>query len=247
MKRYLYLIVGCMALLSSCEKEGASGSDTASNGPGKGGSLARFAIVKDHLYSVDGSQLKVFDISNRSNPIYLSNHQLNVQVETIFPRDSATIFIGTTQGMYIYDVSNAPSIKLLSRYEHIVSCDPVVANENYAYVTLHSDVNSNRCFRNVNQLDIIDIRQLKDPSLVTSFPMIKPLGLGLYGDTLLVCDNGVKVLDVSDPNKIKLLNAIEDIPARDIIPNGDVMIIATTDGLKQYRYRNKTLTFLSEL
>ncbi|MGB0178259.1 MAG: LVIVD repeat-containing protein [Owenweeksia sp.] len=226
MKKSLCFIISCLALLlGSCGKDSASGTDTLTNGPGQGGSLARFAIAGDHLYAVEGNKLKVFDISNRSNPVYISNHQLNTQVETIFPRDSATIFIGTTEGMFIYDVSNAPNINLLSRYDHVVSCDPVVANNNFAYVTLHSDENSNRCFRNVNQLDIIDIRNLRQPLLVNSFTMIQPLGLGLYGDTLLVCDRGVKVLDVSNPNGLKLLNAIEDISARDIIPNGDIMII----------------------
>ncbi len=246
MKKCLYLIIGSLALLSSCGKSDASGADRSS-GPGKGGSLARFAIVDDHLYSVNEQELKVFDISNRANPIHLSNHQLNVDVETIFPRDSATIFIGTTQGMFIYDVSNAPDIRLISRYDHIVSCDPVVANQNYAYVTLHSDANTNRCFRGVNRLDIVDISEIEKPFAVNSFPMIKPLGLGLYGDTLLVCDEGVKVLDVSDPGQIKLLNAIEGISAQDIIPNGNIMVIATKTGLEQYRYQNKQLSFLSKL
>ncbi len=245
MKKILSLLLSVL-LFSACQQDN-SGSDGGLGGPGKGGSLARFAIVGDYLYTVDDTELKVFDISDRTNPVYLSRQDLGVTVETIFPRDSATIFIGSMQGMFIYDVSDAPAIQQLSRYDHVVSCDPVVANQNYAYVTLHSDVNSTRCFRNVNQLDIIDIRNLRDPQLVRTFPMIKPLGLGLYGDTLLVCDHGVKVMDVSDPTQLKLLRAIEDIEARDIIPNGDVMIISTATGLEQYRYHKQQLTFLSKL
>lgn len=244
MKNLNLILISLLLVFASCESDTGSG---VSGDTGRGGSLARFAVVKDHLFVVDGTNLKVFDLSNPENPVYLSNKELNVDVETIFPRDDSTLFIGTTSGLYIYDISNAPSVSLISWYSHVVSCDPVVANSNYAYVTLHSDENNNRCFRNTNQLDIVDISDLKNPDILTTFPMIRPLGLGIYGDTLLVCDNGVKVLDVSNPTSIKLLNAIEDIPAIDIIPIGDLMIISTTNGLKQYRYKNKQLSLLSEL
>lgn len=235
-----------LSLVLSCSKDGTLGS-TTSTGAGTGGSLARFTIVGDHLLAADNRNLKVFDISNRENAIYLSNHQLNLEVETLFARDSATLFVGTTSGMLIYDISSAPQIRLLSQYDHIVSCDPVVADQEFAYVTLHSDNSFWRCNRNINQLDIVDIRNLEDPELVNEFPMIQPKGLGIYGDTLLVCDKGVKVFDVSDRENLKLLKAIEGIDAIDIIPNGDLMIIATSTGINQYRYSQAQLTFLSAL
>ncbi len=246
-KLALLYSIAVLFLVTSCSKDSTGSSDITGGNTGQGGSLARFAVVQDHLYIVDGTKLKVFDVSNPQNPIYISNQELNVTVETIFPRDSVTLFVGTTSGMYIYDVSQAPVVNLISWHSHIVSCDPVVANQEYAYVTLHEDQDNNRCNRGVNQLDILDISDLSEPRLITTFPMIKPLGLGIYGDTLLVCDHGVKVMDVSNPNQLKLLNAIEDIDAVDIIPNGDLMIISTTTGLKQYRYKNKQLTLLSEL
>lgn len=246
MRKLSILLIAIIAIISSCGQEGSSSSDGL--GPtGQGGSLARFVVVKDYLYVVDRTNLKVFNLANPENPVYLSNHQLNVNVETIFARDSATLFIGTTSGMFMYDIANAPNVNFISSYSHIVSCDPVVANNKYAYVTLHSDQNNNFCRNNINQLDIVNIEDLTQPFIANSFPLIKPLGLGLYGDTLLVCDNGIKVFDVNDPKNLKLLNAIEEVPAVDIIPNGDVMIIATTEGLKQYRYKNQQLTLLSEL
>lgn len=245
-KIYLYAI-GLMVALSACEGDSGSSSDSGGSTTGQGGSLARFVVVKDYLYMVDKDDLKVFNLSNPEKPIYLSNIQVNVDVETIFARDTATLFIGTTSGMFMYDISNSPNVNLIGSYNHIVSCDPVVANQQYAYVTLHSDFDNPWCARNINQLDIVNIEDLAQPYIVNSFPLIRPLGLGIYGDTLLVCDNGIKVFDVSDPNNLKLLNAIEEIPAVDIIPNGDLMIVATTEGLKQYRYKNKQLTLLSEL
>lgn len=247
MKKLIISFIALAFFLNSCTDGSGGVSATDGTLTGQGGSLARFVVVKDYLYIVDGQNLKLFNLNDPSNPVYLSNSDLNVNVETIFARDSATLFIGTTSGMFIYDISNPPNVNLISSYSHIVSCDPVVANSKYAYVTLHSDLNNQFCARNINQLDIVNIEQLSQPFIVNSFPLIKPLGLGLYGDTLLICDNGVKVFNVKDPNNLQLINAIEDIPAVDIIPSGDLMIISSTEGIKQYRYKNGSLNLLSEI
>lgn len=241
----LITILSLGLALSACETESGSPNISSGETTGQGGSLARFAVAGDHLYAVDGRELKVFDLSNSSNAVYLSRHELNTQVETIFPRDENTLFIGTVSGMFIYDISQAPSISQRNVYQHITACDPVVANQNYAYVTLRSDENSNFCFRSVNQLDIINIANLDSIYLVSTFPMINPLGLGLYGDTLMVCDNGLKVLNVADPNAIKLIDVDEDFDAVDLIPNGDLVIAVAEDGLSQYRYFKGKLNLLS--
>lgn len=243
----LITLIGLSLMLFSCEKNGGSADVGVGSGSGQGGSLARFAVVDDHLFAVDGSELKVFNINNPANAVYLSRHQLNTRVETIFPRDTATLFIGTVSGMYIYDISNAPNINQLSVYQHITACDPVVANDRYAYVTLRSEQNNNWCWRSVDQLDIIDISNLRSPQLVNSFAMINPKGLGLIGDTLLVCDRGLKVLDVNDPLNLQLLDFDEDFDAVDLIPYGNLVMAVAEDGLKQYEYKNGRLTFLSEL
>ncbi|QNR24966.1 LVIVD repeat-containing protein [Croceimicrobium hydrocarbonivorans] len=244
MKKYISILA--IAFLWSCQSD--SSSDTSNGGgAGQGGSLARFTIAGDHLYAVHNQSLNVFDISNNANAIYLSKQELFTTVETIFTRDSNTIFIGSTSGMFIYDVSSAPSIQRLSTYQHIVSCDPVVANEDYAYVTLRSDQTNNFCWRGVNQLDIVDIRDLSNPQLVSSFPMVSPRGLGLYGDTLMVCDEGLKVLNVADPNAIKLIDVDEDFKAIDLIPYGNLIIAVAEDGLSQYRYHKGKLNLLSRL
>jgi hypothetical protein len=242
----LITLLGLALSLGSCGNDSGE-SVSASGETGQGGSLARFTITGDHLYAVNGSSLNVFDISNTSNAVYISKIELNTNVETIFTRDSSTIFIGSTSGMFIYDVSNAPSITRLSTYQHIVSCDPVVANSNYAYVTLRTEQSSNFCWRGVNQLEIIDIRDLTQPTVVSTFPMVNPRGLGLYGDTLMVCDNGLKVFDVADPQAIKLLDVDEDFDAYDLIPYGDLIIAVAPDGLSQYRFKNGKLNLLSRL
>lgn len=244
MKKLIQYSLLLLALVA-CEQNSDIARTGSGETTGQGGSLARFAVTGDHLYAVNGQELKVFDLSNASNAVYLSRHQLNTEVETIFPRDEETLFIGTVSGMYIYDVSQAPSISQRSVYQHITACDPVVANDSLAFVTLRSDQNSNFCFRSVNQLDIIDISDLDNPNLITSFPMVNPRGLGLYGDTLMVCDNGLKVLDISDPRALKLLDADEDFDAIDLIPYGNLVIAVGEEGLSQYRFFKGKLELLS--
>ena len=245
MKKLITLVLAAL-LFNSCESSEGS-ADNGSPAVGQAGSLARFAVANGHLFAVHNNELRVFSLSNMENPVQLSAISLNTSAETIFPMGDSTLFIGSTSGMYIYDISAAPSIKLLSNYRHIVSCDPVVANSEYAYVTLRTEANNFNCARGTNQLDIVNIRDLSNPSLESSFPLIQPKGLGLFGDTLLICDQGLKVFDVKDPQSIKLLDADEDFDAVDLIPNGNLMIAVSESGLQQYRYKDGKLSFLSAL
>ncbi len=236
------------AITFGCESKDSNTTGTAGPGEvGQAGSLARFAIANEHLFAVNDGHLRIFNMSDVTNPVQISAIDLNVNVETIFPRDDSTLFIGTTNGMMIYDISQAPEVKLLSNYAHVVSCDPVVAGSAYAFVTLRSNPESNFCNRNVNQLEVIDIRELEDPKLVKTVPLIHPIGLGLYGDTLLICDKGIKVFNVANPQSPKYITADENIDAVDIIPYNDLMIVRSETGLSQYRYKKTKLTLLSEL
>lgn len=243
----LFLGVLSIFFLASCDAENYGSASPDGAGVGQGGSLARFTIINNHLYIVDQNQLKVFSLANPENPIYLSNITLQATVETVFPYNDSTLFIGSTSGMLIYDVSNPTSLKLLSFYQHVVACDPVVAKGNYAYVTLRNDPESAWCGRSINQLEIIDISDLSHPKLITEVPMINPKGLGIYGDTLLVCDKGVKVFNVSDPLNPTFLTADEDFDAVDIIAINDLMILVSATGLNQYRFKNGKLNYLSSL
>ncbi len=249
MKNIVLIPVLCICwALSSCSADSSSeGSLVDGGSQGQGGSLARFTIASGHLFAVNGSKLKVFDISNPNNVQYLKDQEVGANVETIFARDNATVFIGTQSGMLVYDVSDAPQVQYLSGYEHVVSCDPVVANQTHAYVTLHTEIGGGRCWRGVNQMDVLDVRDLRNIRLINSLEMTSPKGLGLYGDTLLVCDDGIKVYDINQPESPRLIRHETDVDAVDIIPNGNLMLIGTRTGLEQYRYHNGQLTFLSRI
>jgi hypothetical protein len=213
---------------------------------GKGGSMARFTIYDKYLYSVDMTSLQLFDISTPRDPKVWSKVQIGWEIETIFPFKDK-LFIGSTTGMFIYDVADAANPKQLGQFSHARGCDPVVANDKYAYVTLRTGT---RCFGNLNQLDVLDISDLTKPRLIKSYPMQEPAGLGLDENTLFLCDGpaGLKVYDVANPEEIKLLDWKSDLKTFDVIPLGSSLLMVGEDGLFQYDYADpKNLILLSKI
>jgi hypothetical protein len=236
---YIPVILFIATLIAGCEKESASDAGSS----GKGGSTARFTIAHGHLYTVSNQKLKVFSLDDATDPQISDSVDLGFGIETIFPYEDH-LFIGTQTGMKIVDISRAGYPDLISEYNHIFSCDPVVVEGNYAYVTLNS-LNS-WCGRNANQLEIIDISDLYAPRLIKRYPMEGPLGLGIDGDLLFVCDNGLKVYDVTNKQGIKLLYKYQ-IKANDVIPNGNILLVIGNDGLYQYSYNAGDISLLSKI
>ncbi|HSW67388.1 MAG TPA: hypothetical protein VLH16_02285 [Bacteroidales bacterium] len=215
---------------------------------GVGGSMARFTIGGDYLYSVHNDALKVFNIAATPGIVAGSNIPLNRVVETIFPLNNM-LFLGTTTGMLIYSLANPAEPSYVSVFEHANACDPVVVEGNFAYVTLRTGT---QCFGTLNQLDVVDISSLANPFLVKSYPMYNPHGLGIDNGILFICDGdaGLKVYNASDPMNIHLnqIAHFEDIHAYDVIPLGGILILIGSDGLFQYDYTDPAnLTLLSQI
>lgn len=215
---------------------------------GIGGSMARFTVYQDHLYTLQASLLTTYDVSQESNVSNTSEIAINMVGETLFP-SQGNLFVGTQWGMMIYSLSNPGSPTWLSTYDHIVSCDPVVVNGDLAYVTLST---GRRCWQALNQLEVIDISDLTNPTLLREFEMTNPQGLGVDENTLFLCDRGagLRVFDITDPlildeNQIALF---EDIDTYDCIPYNDVLIMVGADGVFQYGYSDvSNITLLSSI
>jgi len=210
-----------------------SGASAPESPGGTGGSLARFAITGDYLYAVDSHNLITFDIS-APEPMQASEKEVGWAIETIFPHKS-NLFIGSQQAMYIYDVSTPEAPIQLSRYPHFTACDPVVVKGDFAYVTLRT---GNTCARGVNRLDVLNVEDPKNPQKVGFYEMINPHGLGVDDSVLFVSEGeeGLKIMDVSDPYNVEQQRHITDIKARDVIPLNDVLIVTGKDGILQYDY-----------
>lgn len=227
-----------------------SGDISADNGTGIAGSLARFAIKGNYLYTIDFSTLRYFDISQPALPVLKKEIRLDTGVETIFPLED-WLLLGTQWGMLIYRVSDNGEPEYVSTYTHVRSCDPVVANSQYAYVTLRANgcnaVNGN--FTD-DRLEIISLANIQQPDIVASYDMEEPWGMGLDDNWLFVCDGqfGLKMYDVTDPQNIQLVQHIANINARDAIALNGLLLVIGPDSVYQYDYSQPgTLVFISQL
>ncbi|WP_375417620.1 LVIVD repeat-containing protein [uncultured Hymenobacter sp.] len=194
---------------------------------GKAGSMARFAVLGDNLYAVDDQSLRLFDLRTPAQPIAGAKLPLQFGVETIFPKDHY-LFLGTQRGMYIFDVAQPQAPAQVAYYQHVVSCDPVVVDDRYAYVTLR---NGRACGGGPNELQVIDLTTLSQPRLARSYPLTGPQGLGVDGNRLFVCDaNGLKVFDTS---QAPLLTPQQSFPVKvvDVIPDGGTLLAIGAEGL----------------
>jgi hypothetical protein len=215
---------------------------------GIGGSMARFAIVNEKLYTVGTYYLQVFDISTLADPVQGAWIDMGWGIETIFPYKN-NLFIGANNGMHIYDISNPESPLHISTFSHVTTCDPVVVQDTIAYVTLRSGT---ECQGFTNQLDVLNIKDLHNPSLIKSYPMTNPHGLGIDGNALFICEGefGLKVFDAADVYSIDkhLVKNYKELHAYDVIPFNELLIMIGEDGLFQYDYSSlENIRFLSHI
>lgn len=204
---------------------------------GIAGSMARFSIYQDYLYAINRMTiLKSFNISDPLQVSVTDSISIPRTIETLF-YSNGHLFIGSTSGMLIYSLANPSHPSHVSTFEHITSCDPVVVQDNYAYVTLRS---GNECNGYTNQLDVIDISNISYPTLVKTHPMNNPHGLGIDGDVIFICDGdqGLKIFDASDPLQISdnMLAQFPDINAFDVIPYNNTLMLISSEGVYQYDY-----------
>ena len=215
----------------------ASAASAASQ-PGTGGSMARFSIVNDRLYTVDASNLKVFDIDNAAQPALTTEKQIGFNIETVFPFKDK-LFIGSSSGMFIYDISSPDQPVPLSQFTHVQSCDPVIADDDFAYVTLRT---GNFCVGEVNQLDVLNIANLQQPTLVKTYTLSNPHGLSKDGNLLFICDGtaGLKLYDAGKPGALKLLQTVNGIETYDVIAYNNLALVVAKGGLYQFDYSDRS-------
>lgn len=200
---------------------------------GTGGSLARFLIVANRLYTIDDQNLTVYDISNRAEPKKLGTSEIANGIETIFFANYH-LFIGGERGVYIYDVEDNMLPEYRGEFQHVERCDPVVVDGDYAYVTLRG---GSRCGGWSNQMDILDVSDVTNPKLLSSYTRVNsPYGLAVRNGTAFVCDgsSGLRVLDVSNPLKVTECRVYKDLMALDVIWHGTLLIVNTGEGFYLY-------------
>lgn len=217
----------------------AGGSAGQPETVGQGGSLARFTITNSTLYAVDDSRLKTFDLTDPEQPEFIGNINLGWGIETLFPYGNQ-LYVGSSTGVHIYDVSSPLAPQHLSSFEHVLACDPVVVHNDLAYVTLWG---GRDCGSVGDQLEIIDVSDPSNPESVQITPMSSSHGLGVAEGKLFLCSQweGFRVFDLDEEGLLgEQLDHVTDITARDVIvqPDNNNLIVLGyyQDGIKQYSY-----------
>ncbi len=250
MKKNLLLLFS-LFLFSHCGDEGLSGSNTS----GINGSYSQMVVNGDFLYGINSNQLTTLNIADKNDVLNVDTQILDYDIESIFI-NSNTMFVGSASRMYIFELEEETGIPVpLSQQEYnfsffeeevICTSDPIVANQNFAYVTLQTLLQDQCRTVNINELRIYDISDLQSPQLLSITEMVRPKGLGIVGNTLFVCDsnNGLKIYDVNDP-----INPIEKyhftgFDAYDLIASNGLLLVVAEDQLLQYDFQDLNNIYL---
>jgi len=222
------------------------GTNAAQPVGGIAGSMSRFSVVNNYLYAVNNTSLKVLNISDVHNPQLQNTVGVGLNIETIYPFKSK-LFIGSSNGMFIFDISNPAAPVREGSVAHFRACDPVVADDKYAFVTLRAGT---ACQGTNNQLDVINVQNVTSPTLVKTYGLTNPHGLAKDGDLLFICDgsDGLKVYNASNVFSLQLLDHIKNIQTYDVIAWNNRLLVVAKGGLYQYNYSNPSnLSLISKM
>jgi len=232
-KLILLFVLGLMSCESDSEPFTPS-SDTQS------GSYANMLTIGDNLYVVSSTEITTLDLTEPSKPVEIDRQVLGTGIESLF-YFGGQLFIGSREDLFIYDITGNGIPQEVSRTNYntfLGTCggDPVVVTEEIAYVTL-STLQTNGCNTiSVNELRLYDVRNLEQPILINQINMSQPKGLGLDDNWLFVCDDGLKVLDVTDPLDVTLIHHFDDITTFDVIVQDGLLLVVGPDDLYQFDY-----------
>lgn len=219
-----------------------SGSSKSAAPYGVGGSMARFAIANERLYTAGEQNLDVFNITNASDPVNIARKNMGWNIETIYPFRNK-LFIGSQTGMLIYNINNPDNPVKEGVFEHARVCDPVIADNQYAYVTLRSGA---KCQGFTNQLDILNLTNLTNPTLLKTYQLTNPYGLSKDGNTLFICDgrDGLKIYNAANVSKLQMIKQIAGIETYDVIAFNGIALVVAKDGLYQFDYADLNNIYL---
>lgn len=217
-----------------------SGGVTAAPAAGQvgvGGSYAKFQINGDALYTTEDYSLKVFNIENPEqsafhHEVYLEFWLGGGQFETLF-KSGDYLFVGSTSGMYIVDATDPFNPTFISGFAHATACDPVVVEGQTAYITVRGGTT---CGAIEDQMNIIDVSDVMQPTVIASYLMDQPRGLGVRDHVVYVCcADGLRVYDAASASSMHLMNTYADA-VTDVIPLQTHLVAVGNNVVKQYAY-----------
>jgi hypothetical protein len=123
----------------------------------------------------------------------------------------------------------------------------VIADNTNAFVTLRSGT---PCQGFNEQLDVLDITNISNPTLIKSYGLTNPHGLAKDGNTLIICDgrDGIKFYNATDVRNLVLQKQVTGLNTYDVIAINGWALVVAKDGLYQYDYSSiSNVNLLSKL
>lgn len=244
---FLILAISLPLILLSCG-DGDSSSDSGSDTTGVGGSTARMTIAGDYLYAIADNDVQLFDITTPASPNPWVRVQVAWNIETLFPYGDY-LLIGAADALHIMDNTDPGQPELLTTMPHATAQDPVVAENDFAYLTLRERSDFFGPQVDANELRVIDVRSMENPVLVDIIPMQHPSGLSVENNVLFVCDDiaGIKIFDTSEPLNLVSMGSIRDVRCNDLIAIDQRLYVITDNSVLQYDYTELPPILLSEV
>ncbi|MGL2962466.1 LVIVD repeat-containing protein [Flavobacterium sp. RSB2_4_14] len=223
---------------------------SSSNSIGTGGSYASFQINDNALYTIDAFKLNVFNIANPvttffDKEVYMTQWFGGGVFETLFIQKDI-LFVGSTTGMYTVNATDEFNPYFVSGFAHATACDPVVVFGNTAYITVRG---GSTCGAIEDQINVIDVTDISNPTLLSTYLLNQPYGLGIKNNVLYVgCGtNGLKIFNAANSANLTLQNSYP-VNVKDIIPLDSHLIVVGNNKITQYTYGpNFTLIPMSEI
>ncbi|WP_299521683.1 hypothetical protein [Winogradskyella sp.] len=213
------------------------GEAVAGNNIGTGGSYAKFQIFNNALYTINDYSLFTYDITDYDAISFVTETWMEgwfggAVLETTFIRKDY-LFIGATNGMHIVGLQNEFSPTYTSSFLHATGCDPVVVEDQTAYITIRG---GNTCGAIEDQVNIIDITDIENPVEYSTYFLSSPYGLGVKDQVLYVCNNqGLNVFNAQNPDQIVLENTY-NVTSKDVIALSSHLIAVGENVIHQYNY-----------
>ncbi len=234
-KLFITVLLSAIIFITACTKEGTGLSNATTGNTGQNGSLTRFIVVNNHLYTISNDALKVYNITNPANPVYKNTLQVGFAIQTVFPYQDK-LFIGSNTAIYIYSVANPEVPSKLSETPYFVrGKDPIVAVDSVAYSTVRNE------FGGGGVLNCFNIKNINQPLTVNQFNMVNPYGLGIKDSALYVCeaDSGIKVFSITKAYSPVLKTDLKfNETAYDVIVKGNILICYIKGGIVLFDITN---------
>lgn len=237
-KRFLSFVL--LVFIFACEGDSSDFAPELS-GTGTGGSLAKFTISNDQLIVLNGNEVKQFDILNNGQLSAKQTLSIGGQLETIFPYGNDHILIGSSEAVFFLQFDNAGLLSLVSTYDHLTACDPVVASNGIAFSTLKvSD-----CRAGTDDfLEAIDITDINNPVVLEIYNTEAPFGLAIKGSFLFVCEKGGLSMYKFTQQGVLTEMDFQEIPGAvplDLIVDQGILIVRTDNGIYNMSYGDTQL------